>query len=751
MLVSFNGRQATLTWQRTVPSLVTFSTFMTRMICTCMYLNFVKNSIVKVGHTDTTLENIRKVKMAVECGIRILFYIIFSIFLLNSCDGAATDIELDAKAQLLHRLDSLNLLLYTFLLILTVLTIWTFKHRRLRFLHETGLAVIYGLIIGAIIRYGFTTNSAILHMPVVPDNSSKYNQSVPPDTLWLRFPEDKGGGVIKNETFAYTFRGEIYKEDNEIDLKATFDPEIFFNIILPPIIFHAGYSLKRKYFFRNLGAILMYALLGTSISAFVIGALMYAFVQLIPHLSTSFTFLDTLYFGALISPTDPLTIISIFNDLHVDVNLYALVFGESVLNDAVAIVLSGSIQNYGERYQSGSGGFETVAFFQAFGDFVCIFSLSLFIGATMGCITALLTKFTRVRDFPLLESALFVLMSYSTFLIAEASDLTGVVAVLFCGICQAHYTYNNLSPDSRQRTKHLFELLNFLAENFIFSYIGVSMFTFPKHHFDPGFIFAGFLCALLGRAANVYPLSFILNLARKPKISMNYQHMLFFAGLRGAMSFALAIRNTVSGARQAMLTTTSLIVILTVILQGGATTQFLSWFNIPVGVDEEIEGLSQNGVRSVYNSLDTMESGGEGGFGDLDMRRERSPPYNSMQDGSVPTGAKPNEKALLARIWGDFDTRYMKPLLTHSRPTLLETLPVCCGPLARILTTTQQMTQDDVSRKIDSDSDFCLEDREMERRRTNVQPLGTVTGEVSPGPLPLHTRVALPGLIGRHL
>ncbi|CAK9801910.1 Sodium/hydrogen exchanger 7 [Anthophora quadrimaculata] len=622
--------------------------------------------------------------MAVRGGARFLLLVILCIFFLKSCNGAATDIELDAKAQLLHRLDSLNLLLYTFLLILTVLTIWTFKHRRLSFLHETGLAVIYGLIIGAIIRYGFTTSSTILHMPVVPDNSSKYNQSVPPDTLWLRFPEDKGGGIIKNKTFAYSFRGEIYKQDNEIDLKATFDPEIFFNIILPPIIFHAGYSLKRKYFFRNLGAILMYALIGTSISAFVIGALMYVFVQLIPHLSTSFTFLDTLYFGALISPTDPLTIISIFNDLHVDVNLYALVFGESVLNDAVAIVLSGAIQNYGERYQSGSGGFETVAFFQAFGDFVGIFSLSLFIGATMGCITALLTKFTRVRDFPLLESALFVLMSYSTFLIAEASDLTGVVAVLFC------------------------------AENFIFSYIGVSMFTFPKHHFDPGFIFAGFLCALLGRAANVYPLSFILNLARKPKISLNYQHMLFFAGLRGAMSFALAIRNTVSDARQAMLTTTSLIVILTVIFQGGATTQFLSWFNIPVGVDEEIEGLSHNGMRS---------SGGEGGFGDLDIRRERSPPYNSMQDGSLPgSGIKPNEKALLARIWGDFDTRYMKPLLTHSRPTLLETLPVCCTPLARILTTTQQMTQDEAIRKADSDSDFCLDDRELERRRTSIQP-----------------------------
>ena len=156
------------------------------------------------------------------------------------------------------------------------------------------------------------------------------------------------------------------------------------------------------------------------------------------------------------------------------------------------------------------------------------------------------------------------------------------------------------------------------------------------------------------------------------------------------MSFALAIRNTVSDARQAMLTTTSLIVILTVIFQGGATTQFLSWFNIPVGVDEEIEGLSHNGMRS---------------------------------DGSLPgSGIKPNEKALLARIWGDFDTRYMKPLLTHSRPTLLETLPVCCTPLARILTTTQQMTQDEAVRKADSDSDFCLEDRELERRRSSIQP-----------------------------
>lgn len=101
-------------------------------------------------------------------------------------------------------------------------------------------------------------------------------------------------------------------------------------------------SFFQKYFFRNLGTILTFAIVGTTLSAFLIGGLMYGFVQLMPHyLSKSFTFLDTLYFGALISPTDPLTILAIFSDKQVDSTLYALVFGESVLNDAVALVLSG--------------------------------------------------------------------------------------------------------------------------------------------------------------------------------------------------------------------------------------------------------------------------------------------------------------------------------------------------------------------------------------------------------------------------
>ncbi|XP_075957870.1 sodium/hydrogen exchanger 6-like [Anarhichas minor] len=589
----------------------------------------------------------------------------------NAMDNVATE----RLAEESHRQDSANLLIFIMLLTLTILTIWLFKHRRFRFLHETGLAMIYGVLVGVILRFG-------VHVPQsMSDVVLGCAVNASPATLLVN---------VSGRFYEYTLRGEVSRgnghqvQDDEMLRKVTFDPEVFFNILLPPIIFHAGYSLKRRHFFRNIGSILAYAFMGTVISCFVIGLIMYgvvSFMKVVGQLGGDFFFTDCLFFGAIVSATDPVTVLAIFNELKVDVDLYALLFGESVLNDAVAIVLSSSIVAY-QPAGDNSHSFEAMAMLKSFGVFLGIFSGSFALGVATGFMTALVTKFTKLRDFPLLETALFFLMSWSTFLLAEACGFTGVVAVLFCGITQAHYTFNNLSPDSQDRTKQLFELLNFLAENFIFSYMGLTLFSFQSHVFNPMFIVGAFVAVFLGRAANIYPLSFLLNLGRKNKIGSNVQHVMMFAGLRGAMTFALSIRDTATYARQMMFSTTLLIVFFTVWICGGGTTPMLSFMSIPVGVDSDQDHSN-----------------------------------SAVLDGSQRRNTK-HESAWPFRIWYNFDHNYLKPLLTHSGPPLTATLPACCGPLARCLTSPQAYENE--GQLFDDDSDFILNDASVSSMYADV-------------------------------
>ncbi|KAI5135364.1 Sodium/Hydrogen Exchanger 7 [Manis pentadactyla] len=615
--------------------------------------------------------------------------------------SAMEELATEKEAEESHRQDSVSLLTFILLLTLTILTIWLFKHRRVRFLHETGLAMIYGLIVGVILRYGTPATSGHDKPLSCTQEDRVFN------TLLVN---------VSGKFFEYTLKGEISPgkinsvEQNDMLRKVTFDPEVFFNILLPPIIFHAGYSLKKRHFFRNLGSILAYAFLGTAVSCFIIGNLMYGVVKLmkiVGQLSDKFYYTDCLFFGAIISATDPVTVLAIFNELHADVDLYALLFGESVLNDAVAIVLSSSIVAYQPAVLN-THAFDAAAFFK------CLFlEASSLTGADV-------TKFTKLHCFPLLETALFFLMSWSTFLLAEACGFTGVVAVLFCGITQAHYTYNNLSVESRSQTKQLFEVLHFLAENFIFSYMGLALFTFQKHVFSPIFIIGAFVAIFLGRAAHIYPLSFFLNLGRRHKIGWNFQHMMMFSGLRGAMAFALAIRDTASYARQMMFTTTLLIVFFTVWIIGGGTTPMLSWLNIRVGVGEPSEE-DLNEHRWLYFRVG------------VDPDQDPPPNNDSFQvlQGDGPDSARGNrtkqESAWLFRLWYSFDHNYLKPILTHSGPPLTSTLPAWCGLLARCLTSPQVYDNQEPLRE--EDSDFILTEGDL----TLTYGDGTVTANGSSG------------------
>ncbi|WKY15105.1 hypothetical protein Q1695_000539 [Nippostrongylus brasiliensis] len=579
----------------------------------------------------------------------------------NTSKSTHLEMAAQRRAENLHRLDSIILLTYITVLIVIVLTSWLFKHYRFKFVHETGLTLLYGLLIGFVIRY---FDIGLLESQTFDvDLKDKTIVEEPPDYLRLEVKSDKGTPHV---SFHYELMEGFYadkKKHNEqkIEQKSAFSPEIFFNIMLPPIIFNAGYSLKKRHFFRNIGSILVFAFVGTTVSCFATGSLMYLFTKIF---GMGFSYQELLFFGAVISATDPVTVISLFAEMHVEADLFALVFGESALNDAVAMVLSSTIDTFSTAKEGALGANEVVF---ALGKFAYIFFGSLLLGSLIGCGNALITKMTAIAEHPLLESSLFVLVSYVSFLIGEVVGLTGIVSVLFCGISQAHYTFNNLSDESKHTTKQFFQMISYVLESFIFCYVGVSIFVSNNQKWNLGFLFFSLVSIVAARALFVYPLSFLLNIRRRPRLPRSYQHMLVFAGLRGAMAFALADRNTATDNRQIICSTTAAIVMVTVFVNGGLTAWMVDYLGIKHGC---VEDRSRAGT----------ETGGQNEVDDLHMA---GTPL-------TPSGSNPWDKAFLPRKWYNFDANFMKPLLTHATPSLEQTLPPICLPFSRMFTSARQ-------------------------------------------------------------
>lgn len=113
---------------------------------------------------------------------------------------------------------------------------------------------------------------------------------------------------------------------------------LFMILLLPPIIFESGYNMQKKPFFKNIGSIMMYAFIGTGI-AIVASSVMFYVCGEILGLTPSFTVKESFAFGSLISSTDPVAVLAIFKELDADITLYSLIFGESIFNDAIAIVM----------------------------------------------------------------------------------------------------------------------------------------------------------------------------------------------------------------------------------------------------------------------------------------------------------------------------------------------------------------------------------------------------------------------------
>nr|WRO44057.1 sodium/hydrogen exchanger 9 [Rachycentron canadum] len=549
--------------------------------------------------------------------------------------------------------------------LITILSVWKLKQFKYRLINETGGALFYGMLLGLMVRcLSFDRG---MHVEKMESACSCDALNNTPHILMVNF---------SSHGHYYQHIGELNQNSPLISTPHREIFEVLFNVFLPPIIFHGAYTLNQKRFIENMGSVLTFAFLGTIISCVTIGACIYGFTRLMVLLGRAadgdFSLTDCLLFGAIMSATDPVSVLGLLSELRVDLDLYTLLFGESVLNDAVAIVLTHAISTFG---QMGAGHtFDPPTFLHSVGYFLGVLLGSLLLGFIFTVITALLTKFTQLHESPLLETSALFLLSWSSFLLAEISGLSGILTVLFCGLSQARYTIHNLSSEGRTRIKQLFEVLNFLGEIFIFSYMGYVLLMFSHHVFKALFIFGAFLSMFISRACNIYPLSFLLNLGRTKKIPSTFQHFMMFAGLRGAVALSVAIRDTTTEVSRTILTTTLLLVCFTIWVLGTAADPMLRCLDIRMGVDAD------------ENPEEDLSS-------------------------EVATGRQDTTPGL----WHRLDYKYLKPFLTHCGPPLTESLPQWCGLFARIFISPRvQEVEEQLCETGPDDSTFNLEKSEKQ-------------------------------------
>lgn len=452
------------------------------------------------------------------------------------------------------------------------------------------------------------------------------------------------GGVILLVTNGTNSRILVFSED------------LFFIYLLPPIIFNAGFQVKKKQFFRNFITIILFGAVGTLISFVIISlGAMGLFKKLdVGPLELG----DYLAIGAIFSATDSVCTLQVLNQDETPL-LYSLVFGEGVVNDATSVVLFNAIENLD------IANFDAIVLLNFVGKFLYLFFTSTILGVATGLLSAyIIKKLCFARHSTDREVSIMILMAYLSYMLSMLLDLSGILTVFFCGIVMSHYTWHNVTESSRVTTKHTFATLSFIAEIFLFLYVGMDALDIekwklasssPKKPIALSAIILGLV--MVGRAAFVFPLSFLSNLSKKearPKISFKQQVIIWWAGLmRGAVSIALAYNKfTSSGHTEVrvnaiMITSTVIVVLFSTMVFGLLTKPLLSLLIPPR------TGLNTSSLLSSQSILDPLLTSMVGS--DFDVGQINSPQYNLQFILTAPTRS-------VHRLWRKFDDRFMRPM-----------------------------------------------------------------------------------------
>ncbi|WP_419179123.1 Na+/H+ antiporter [Prescottella equi] len=315
------------------------------------------------------------------------------------------------------------------------------------------------------------------------------------------------------------------------------DPEIILGVVLPPLLYSAALDFSMASLRRNFASILRLGVGLVLVTAFAVG---FFANWLVPE----FTLGAALVLGAVVSPTDAVSAVSVGRKLGLPKRVLAILTGEGLLNDATALTLF------------------TVSVAAVAGTRVVVEQPVLFFlyevagGVGVGVVMATVVRWVRARmyDSPL-ETVLGLVLPFAAYLAAESLDTSGVLAVVVAGFVMGHHA-TNVSIPTRLQERSLWTTLDLLLEMFVFAYMGLQLkFVIedvadeglPVHHIF-AYGFAVLVVVILVRPIWVFlnwgptHLRFAPRRTGSTGATLNWRQKLVvsWAGMRGVVTLAAA-------------------------------------------------------------------------------------------------------------------------------------------------------------------------------------------------------------------
>ena len=375
-----------------------------------------------------------------------------------------------------------------------------------------------------------------------------------------------------------------------------------------------------------------------------------------------FSLMDALSFAAVISATDAVAALTFIHE-DTEPKLFSILFGEGVVNDAVCIVIYKILTDF----QREGGQFSLSSVMSMLGTFVSLFLWSFVIGLGMGIIGSLILKSLKKYSIGRqAECALICLFAYLSYILSEELELSPIIALLFNGIFNSHYSFYNLSFQAREESSILSRVLSAIAEAFVFVYLGLTAVHYFQVAFSWSFMLFELCVVMCGRFVSVFGICILMDLFHVSNFKLSFveRGICSCSGtIRGAIAFGLSI-SIVSKSqlnRDILLSTTLSLVFISTIVMGALMPYFISFFKSFNKTEKE-----EKKEELEYVDLNDEVKDNEFRFSYLHPNFD-----TKIEEFSKEKDLKVLQKRLsywLGTYWLQFDDIYLKPKLICNWP-----------------------------------------------------------------------------------